>query len=303
MKSLLGVVTSLLLVVSLTACSPGSSASSGAKPEVFASTDVWGSVAKAVGGDLVTVKSAITSPAQDPHSYEATAEDKLSVSKAALVVVNGGGYDDWATTLAKSGTAPLLDAVQISGLRGATPSGSADHEFNEHVFYSLDAVSKVAARIATELGKADAAHAAAFTANAQAFETKLTGLKQRAAGVAGGRQLSVFATEPVTGYLVQAMGMSDVTPEEYVAQSETEAGPSAKVQAEAIELITSGKVNILVMNGQTQTPLTTSLRQTAQAQRLPVVEADETFPEGVNDYVTWITRTLDNFEKAVKAVA
>ena len=52
----------------------GSSASSD-KIDVVASTNVWGSVAQAIGGDKVNVHSIIDSPDQDPHDYEATAKD------------------------------------------------------------------------------------------------------------------------------------------------------------------------------------------------------------------------------------
>lgn len=89
------------------------------KPVIVASTNVWGSVAQAVGGDQAEVKSVITKPTQDPHDYEATAQDKLAFSKASIAIVNGGGYDDWATTLAKSSDSKptLIDAVTASGLK------------------------------------------------------------------------------------------------------------------------------------------------------------------------------------------
>lgn len=60
---------------------------------VVASTSVYGDIAARIGGDEVEVESIVSTTAQDPHSYEATAQDKLSVSKADLVVGNGGGYD------------------------------------------------------------------------------------------------------------------------------------------------------------------------------------------------------------------
>jgi len=68
-------------------------ASEGGVTTVVASTSVYGDVAARIGGDEVEVESIISTTAQDPHSYEATAQDKLAVSKADLVVGNGGGYD------------------------------------------------------------------------------------------------------------------------------------------------------------------------------------------------------------------
>ena len=128
----------------------GSSASSD-KIDVVASTNVWGSVAQAIGGNKVNVHSIIDSPDQDPHDYEATAKDKLAFSKAKIAIANGGGYDDWAAKLAKSTSpqADLIDAVETSGLKKP-----GQKEFNEHVFYSIDSARKVAKVVESDLIKA-----------------------------------------------------------------------------------------------------------------------------------------------------
>ena len=139
-RHLLAIATLSACALAMAGCSnsgpdsgSGSSASSD-KVDVVASTNVWGSVAQAIGGDKVNVHSIIDSPDQDPHDYEATAKDKLAFSKAKIAITNGGGYDDWATKLVKSTSpqADFIDAVETSGLKKP-----GDKEFNEHVFLSL----------------------------------------------------------------------------------------------------------------------------------------------------------------------
>src|SRR4051794_34327150 len=190
-----------VLTLGLTACG----ADSGTGPttpvddahvQVVASTDVYGSIAEAVGGDHVAVTSIIDDPAKDPHEYETTPADALAVGKAAIVIVNGGGYDDFATRLVETAaTKPVtLDVAQLSGLVAATPAGE---EFNEHVWYDLPTVKKLADRLAVELGKADPADAAVFTANAAAFGTKIDGLTAKLTAIKAthdGRPIAV--TEP-----------------------------------------------------------------------------------------------------------
>src|SRR4029453_10594118 len=90
------------LAIFLSGCAaPAESASKNPGPvSVVTSTNVYGDIVKAVGGDKVAVSSIITKASQDPHSYEASAQDKLLVSKAKLVVENGGGYDDFLHKLA-----------------------------------------------------------------------------------------------------------------------------------------------------------------------------------------------------------
>ena len=68
----------------------------------------------------------------------------------------------------------MIDVVALSGL--TAPAGG---ELNEHVWYSLPTMKKLAGQIATDLGAADPAGAAQFTANATAFEARVDGLSGR----------------------------------------------------------------------------------------------------------------------------
>jgi zinc/manganese transport system substrate-binding protein len=45
------------------------------------------------------VTSLIHNPATDPHDYEPTPSDARAMAEAQLAIVNGVGYDPWATKL------------------------------------------------------------------------------------------------------------------------------------------------------------------------------------------------------------
>ena len=124
----------------LTACSPaqpgggGETGDSGGRIAVVASTNVYGDLVEAVGGDRVEVTSIVSKPTQDPHSYEATAQDRLAVSKARLVVENGGGYDSFLGPLvqeAKLGDDAVLTAVEVAGLEGGADAGHTEGAHTE----------------------------------------------------------------------------------------------------------------------------------------------------------------------------
>lgn len=102
-------------------------------PTVYATTNMWGSVAKAVGGDKVNVIVGVDELSQDPHDYQATATDKLNITKSAVMLVNGGGYDDWGMSLAQSVSHKpvLINAVALSGLSPSTDN-AADESAGEH---------------------------------------------------------------------------------------------------------------------------------------------------------------------------
>jgi len=156
----LAVAASLLLG----ACGGGSSAATdkqagGGTIAVVASTNVYGSIAEAVGADRVSVHSIIARADADPHSYEATAQDKLAVSKAAVGIENGGGYDDFFGQLAKGilDPAKVINVSRLSGL-------DTGPDFNEHLWYSLPTMSKLADQLAVRFSALDAAHAGEFAA-------------------------------------------------------------------------------------------------------------------------------------------
>ena len=274
----------------------GSSASSG-KIDVVASTNVWGSVAQAIGGDKVNVHSIIDSPDQDPHDYEATAKDKLAFSKAKIAIANGGGYDDWAAKLAKSTSpqADLIDAVETSGLKKP-----GQKEFNEHVFYSIDSARTVAKVVESDLIKASPDNTSTFETNLKDFESKLDGLKDRATKVGMKHPNSTaIATEPVVGYLLEDMKIKNITPDEFVEQSETEAGPSTKVVHETTELLSQKKASVLLVNGQTSDDVTKTLQKAASKAHIHEVGVWETFPKGVDNYPEFIGKAIDSIEKGL----
>ncbi|MBO0848848.1 MAG: zinc ABC transporter substrate-binding protein [Pseudonocardia sp.] len=256
----------------------------------MASTDVYGSVANAVGGPHVKVTSLIHSPDADPHEYEATASDAAAAGEAKVLIANGGGYDDFIGKLAKAtgGKAAVIDVSELSGLRTGP-------EFNEHVWYHLPTMAKLADRLAAELGKADPADAETYKANAAAFTSKLDGLTAKINAIkavhSGAR---VAVTEPVPMYLVEAAGLTNATPEQFAAAVERGDDPPAAVLNQTLALFDGpGKVGALLANAQTESPATTQVEQAAARGGVPVVKVTETLPAGTMDYVTWMGGQID----------
>ena len=288
------------LVVVATIALAGCGSASGSKPtdrkvQVWTSTDVWGSVARYVGGEYADVTSAITSPAQDPHTYESTARDKLAVQRSAVAIFNGGGYDDWAQQLVEgdSGTT-AVDAVTVSGLdHGKDPS------FNEHVFWSLPTSTKVADTVAADLAKADPAHAAYFRANARAFATKIGALIAQAQTIGRAHpHVSALMTEPVVGYLLATAGISDGTPATYREQSEADSVSAVALRA-ATAAISSKRVQLVTLNAQTSDATSTTLQNSADKVGVPVVQVYETFPSGEHDYLHWVHTCITTLQRAL----
>jgi zinc/manganese transport system substrate-binding protein len=304
------------LCVMLTACSPaaeGSRASAGdGVVEVVASTSVYGDIVSAIGGDKVKVNSIISRTSQDPHSYEATTQDKLAVSKAELLVENGGGYDGFIDKLADDtglDHAKVLNAVELSGLAPTEETGSGtetagssghDHEgFNEHVWYSLPAMAKLADAVAAKLGQLEPSAAATFTTNAASFKESLAGMEAKLAAIqASAGHAAAAVTEPVPLYLLEAAGLEDQTPAEYKAAIESGSDAPPAVLKAAVDLVRSGSVRLLAYNSQTEGPQTLALKDAAEGAGVPVLNFSETLPDG-KSYLQWMADNVDLIAKTL----
>ncbi|WP_422933630.1 metal ABC transporter solute-binding protein, Zn/Mn family [Sinomonas sp. P47F7] len=284
------------------AASPNSSSAASSAPiAVVTSTNVYGDIVKQIGGDKVSVTSLISKSSQDPHSYEATSQDRVAVSKAKLVVLNGAGYDDFMTKLANEAKLAgdgILNAVDASGLRSGS-SASPTPEFNEHIWYSQAAMKKVADTIADRLGKLDAADAQSFKDRATQWEGKLAGVTSKLDAIKSAHHgEGVAITEPVPLYLLEAAGLENETPEEFSAASEAgnDVPPAALKGLQ--DLLRGHDVKLLAFNPQTETQQIVALKKFAEDAKLPVVDFYETMPDGT-DYVAWMTANADALAKAL----
>ena len=293
------------------------------KIQVVASTDVYGQIAEEIGGDAIDVTSIITSASQDPHSFEATAQDQLAISRADLIIENGGGYDSFMESLveASDSSAHVITAAEYShdwpGDEHSDDEHSDDEHsddehaedehaghdhiegFNEHVWYDPHTIEDVADAIADELSELDSANSATFEANAAAFVEQIEGLEASLAEIeASDPGAGVFVTEPVPVYLTTAAGLDNLTPEAFSEAVEEGQDVPPATLLESLGLIESGSVRILIANSQTGGAETTQVLDAAKAEGIPVLEFSETLPEG-QTYISWMQQNVDALSGAL----
>lgn len=292
---------------------------------VVASTSVYGSIVEAIGGDLVEVTSIVSSVAQDPHAFEPSARDQLAVSRADLVVRNGGGYDAFVDALvdASGSSAPVLTAVDFSvewagdthdvgaaddagaessadsapGADSVAEAGRGhDHDhpagLNEHVWYEPRTVACLAAAIAAELSHLAPHGAATFDANAAAFDREIHGIEADLVALsAASGGIRIFVTEPVPRGLTDAAGLVDVAPAAFTAAVEDSRDVPPATLLEALALLGSGDIALVVVNAQTGAAETAAVLDRAASAGIRVVELTETLPDG-RTYVSWMRSNL-----------
>lgn len=273
---------------------------------IVSSTNVWGDIASSVGGDLVQVVSIIDNFSQDPHSYEASARDQLAVNDADVIVANGGGYDSFIDTLAEAaGNSNIVYAYLPDELEQAPKEEESDHDHdhahgNEHVWYDFHVVEDFATRLAEQLKTLDAENSAEYTANLEEFLVGIEDLEQRASAVAesvsGAR---VISSEPVADYLLDELGLTNITPESFSQAIEEELDVSPADLLEIQNLISSKSVELFVVNIQTGSVQIDALVELAEANGVAVIQVSELLPEGLS-YVAWMEQNISAIEAGLK---
>ena len=169
---------------------------------------------------------------------------------------------------------------------------------NPHLWYDPATAPAVAKAIATQLSAIDPANAADYAAGLAAFEATLDPLADKVAAIrkkfAG---QPVTATEPVFGYMAEALGLT-MRNESFQLSVMNDTEPSAQDTAAFQADLKDGKVKVLFYNSQVTDPQTDRLLEIAKAGGVPVVGVTETMPAG-KSFADWMLGELDATEKAL----
>jgi zinc/manganese transport system substrate-binding protein len=261
---------------------------------VVAAENEYGNVASQIGGHYVSVAYIENNPNTDPHTYEVSPRVASEVNNAALVIQNGVGYDAYMSRIeaASPNTArKQIDVQHLLGLPDNTP--------NPHLWYDPRTMPMLARAIGNDLAALVPAHAsyfgsqvAAFDASMQPWLQAIASFKARYPGTA------VATTEPVADYLLQAMGIHNLTPFGFQADVMNGTDPSPQDVALENGFFSNHSVKAFAYNQQVVSSLTESIRTNAERAGVPVVGVYETMPTGYN-YQSWMLAETEALQSAV----
>jgi zinc/manganese transport system substrate-binding protein len=285
---------SLPLAALLAGCgSPTAGGSRGI--QVVAAENFWGSIASQLAGTQAHVTSVIVNPAQDPHSYEPKTADARTFATAQLAIVNGVGYDAWASRLLdadRSGGRVVLDVGTLLGLHVGD---------NPHRWYDPANVEQVAGAIAADLARLDPKHSAYFRARLATFETHDLGryhaliaqIDRRYAGTPVGASESIFAL------LSPALGLRLITPYSFMKAISEGTEVSAQDTLTTQRQITARQVKVWIYNSQNTTPQIQQLNELALRAHIPIATITETLSPASASFETWQVNQLEQIARAL----
>jgi zinc/manganese transport system substrate-binding protein len=263
--------------------------------QVVAAENFWGSIAAQLGGSRATVRSIIVNPATDPHSYEPTPSDARTMAGAKVAIINGIGYDNWASQLLRAGSVSgqvIVSAGDVLGL------GEGD---NPHQWYAPASVDKLVASIVDAFDKADPADSAYFGARRHVFESRslsryhalLAEIRKRYAGVPVGYSESIF--QPLGLYL----GLKLLTPYSF-AKSIAEGTDVSAQDVQTVERqARERQIKVWIFNSQNVTPEVGQVTAIARQEHIPVVTVTETLSPASLNFEQWQVHQLNQLLRAL----
>lgn len=262
------------------------------KIEVVAAENFYGSVAKEIGGDRVSVTGILNNPDQDPHLFEVSPAVIRQVAAAQIVVYNGADYDPWIEKLLRVTAKPGRVTIVAADLVNRKPGD------NPHLWYDPATMPAVARALAAALAAADPAHNDGYAARLKTFLSSLAALDDKIAAIRGRYAGTVVAaTEPVFGYMADALKLT-MSNERFQLAIMNDTEPSARDVAAFEQDLMTHKVRVLFYNKQASNKVVAHLIDLARASNIPVVGVTETAPAGLS-YPEWMLQQLDETQRAL----
>jgi zinc/manganese transport system substrate-binding protein len=283
-----------VLAAALAGCGGGAPRTAGLR--VVAAENFWGSIATQLAGSKAVVSSIVVNPNSDPHSYDPTAADARALAGADLAIVNGIGYDAWATQLIAADPLAGRITLNVGGLLGLHAGD------NPHQWYSPAAVQRVVRAIVAELTKLRPADAQYFRGRASLFETAglaryhalIAEIRSRFHGVAVGYSESIF--QP----LGEALGLRLLTPYSFAkAVAEGTDVTAADEQAVARQA-QQHLIKVWVFNTQNVTPDVQRANRLAAAAGIPIATVTETLSPATYTFQRWQVSELQRLLRALE---
>jgi zinc transport system substrate-binding protein len=301
MRRFIGLFAITLL---FTGC-PGRSPDDSGKPRVVCSIFVVYDMARAIGGEEVS-PALFTPPGTEPHTYEPSAREMLSLKNAHLFLYTGGLMEPWAERVLAAVGGPRLTVVNVTDgidlLTAAEESLPDDHAGHDHgpvdPHFWLDPVRLLTAagHVERALARADPAHAALFAQRAGRYRDELTALdRDIRQGLAGRvRSTLVYGGHNVFGYFGKRYGLMFVSP---YAGFSPEAEPQARKLVELKAMMRRLHLSVIYYGEGIDPQLARVLAESVNGRLVLLNGAHNVTAEELSAGVTYLSIMRDNLAK------
>lgn len=204
-----------------------------AKAIISVSTFPLYEVARIVAGDTFEVKPVVPL-GSDAHAYSPSPADVAQISKSALFVYSGAGFESWVEPLKST----LQSSVKIIDMSIHVELLKND----PHYWLSIDNMIVMTAEMEAELSNLSPKNKELYRTNAREYIAKLQSLKNDyITGLAECKSRTLITNHDAFGYLAHANNLKNIS----IIGLSSDEQPSAKTIAQIIELVKKEKIQTI----------------------------------------------------------
>lgn len=261
---------------------------------IVAAENMYGDIAKQLGGKYVQVTNILQNPNQDPHFFSASPTTAKAIAEANIIIYNGAGYDTWMEKLIDVAPKNKINVINIAELLG-NKNGS-----NPHLWYDPNVIPIYAKTLVNLLNQLDVIHKKDFTTQLknflmeyQQYLNRIHQFKQRY------NATPIIATEPIFNYLAQALSLT-MFAEDFQLSVMNDIPPTPKQIRKFEQYLRKHQVKVLIYNKQVSNPLTQRMQTLAEQIGIHTVGMSEMQPLN-KTYIQWMQMQLTELEQAINA--
>lgn len=282
------------------------------KPVVSVSTFSLYESAKAVGGDAVDVRS-IVPLGSDAHMFSPNPSHVAELSKSALFVYNGAGFESWAEGMKKSlpSSVKAIDMSRYAVLlksehgEGHDTEHTDDHGehahgvYDPHYWLDIDNMIKMTQTLETEFSKVLPEKAPLFHQNAAAYIAELQKLKsQYVSGLAECQNRTLVSNHDAFGYLAHANKLEAVS----VIGLSSDEQPSAKTMAHIVEVVKEHKIKTIFFEELINDNVSQTIARETGVKAVPLQPLENISEDELKSHQSYLSIMRENLTKLREAM-
>lgn len=246
-----------------------------------------------VGGDRVEVVNLVPA-GTEPHDWEPSSHDMLTISKADVLFYNGLGMESWIDSVKSSVGEDKVEYVELS--LGLAEEGASD----PHIWLDPQRVIEMTNRIEEVLSQKDSENADYYRQNADAFISQLTELdKTYSETLAPYEGKSIVVSHEAYSYLCSRYGIEQIAVEGVIPQSE----PSPEQMKNIIDYINENDIKFIFFEELLSPKVVQTIAEATGAQLLELNPFEGLEQEDIDagaDYISVMQNNLENIKMALE---
>lgn len=244
-----------------------------------------------IGGEKLDIKN-LTPTGVEPHDYEPTAKDILSVQKANLLVLNGGAFETWGNK--------VKEDLQTSGVTVIEVGVELFERNDPHVWLSPPKIKVMAKKVADALIELDAKNSDFYRGNLVILLERLTtldGLYVRSLANCEGRDF--VTSHDAFWYLAKTYDLNQVS----IAGISPDEEPSTRQMTEITKFAKDKEVKYIFFESLVSPKLSETIAEEIGAETLvldPIEGIGDNDQSLGKNYLTIMEQNLVNLKIALQ---